>query len=98
MYKFYLNESAGARKPGQVRHSLSVTWTPRAEIILQRDAVMSTHLARFRICMRRIHDVELCRYYGLWPHLDIALLKASLFHHVGTAKESAGELTPGAYR
>jgi len=73
-------------------------WTPRAEIILQRDAVMSTHFPRFRVCMGRNHDVELCCSYGLWPRLATVLLKANLVHHVGRAKGSAVERTPGAYR
>jgi len=73
-------------------------WTRRAEIILQRDAVMSTYLPGFRICMRRNHDVEPCCSYGLLPHLVITLLKANLVHHVGAAKGSAVERTPGAYR
>lgn len=73
-------------------------WTPRAEIILQRDVVMSTHLPKFRICMRRNHKVELCCSYGLWPHIVTALLKANLVHHVGTAKGSAVEGTQGASR
>jgi hypothetical protein len=73
-------------------------WTPRAEIILQRDEAMSTHWPRIRICMRRTHDVELCCSNGLWHHIDTALLNANLVHQMGTAKGSAVKRRPGAYR
>jgi hypothetical protein len=42
--------------------------------------------------------MELYCSYGLWRHLDTALLNATLVHQVGTAKRSAVERAPGAYR
>jgi hypothetical protein len=91
----YITSLLLAADPGRLGPSNAVvSWKLRTEIILQRNAAMSTHWPWYTVCMRPAHDMKLC-CYGLWHHLGTELLNANLVHHVRTAQLSAVDRKPG---
>jgi hypothetical protein len=48
--------------------------------------------------MGKTHDMKLCCCCGLWRHFDTELLNANPIHLAETAKGSAVDCTPAAYR